>query len=70
MIFLIFFEKMRGSLRHWTLKQSQMIFDKMKLVMSWFYLGFCLLTFNLFLKITCSTNDRLKPTLQKKKDYR
>jgi len=33
----------RESLRRWTLKRSQVIFDKNKLVMSWF----CLLTFNL-----------------------
>jgi len=38
--------------------------------MSWFYFGFCLLTLNLFLKITCGTNDRLKLTLKKKNDYR
>ena len=34
--------------------------------MSWFYLDFCLLTFNPFLKITCGTNDRLKLTFKKK----
>ena len=39
------------------LETISMIFDKKKkLVMSWFYLGFCLLTFNL--------------TLLKKSDYR
>ena len=31
---------------------------------------FCLLTFNLFKKGTCGINDRLKFTLQKKRDYR
>jgi len=30
----------KSLLRRWTLKWSQVIFDKEKLVMSWFYLGF------------------------------
>ena len=34
------FEKRRESLRHWTLKRFQVIFDEKKLVMNWFYLGF------------------------------
>ena len=60
--------KRRESLRRFTLKQSQVIFDKKKLVMSWFYFGLILLTFNLILKIIYATNDRLKLTLKKKSD--
>jgi len=51
------------------LKRSQEIFDEMKKFMDWFYFGFCLLTFNPFLKLTCSTNDRLKLTSQKKMGF-
>jgi len=60
---------MRESLRRWTLKWSQAIFDEKKviyeLVLSWFLL----INLQPFLKITCGTNDRLKLTLQKKSDY-
>ena len=66
----MFDEKWRESLRRWTMKRSQAIFDEMKKFMGWFYFGFCFLTFNLFLKITYGTNDWLKLTSQKKRDFR
>ena len=65
----MFDEKQSESLRRWTLKRSQEIFDEMKKFMDWFYFGFCLLTFNPFLKLTCNTNDRLKLTSQKKMGF-